>query len=154
LKWVFEGGFELPVLPGCFLDDDRQEPSLLGWWLLGEFLAERAGLLDGLYGVFVGLGGVAEVPDPADPGGPEGPLDPPPHPAPGASEGSEDPDTVDAFPEKEPFDHQERSADDRGNRHFRPDPTIVPLQLAGSPLSSAAVSEPTNAALGAGDLIY
>ena len=45
------------------------------------------------------------VPDPADPGGPEGPLDPPPHPVPGASEGGEDPVTVDAFPEKEPVDH-------------------------------------------------
>src|ERR1017187_3688858 len=50
--------------------------------------------------------------------------------------------------------HQERSADDRGSKHFHLDPTIVPLKLAGSPLSSAAVSEPTNAALGAGNLIY
>ena len=94
------------------------------------------------------------VPDPADPGGPEGPLDPSSHPAPEASEGGEDSDAVEPFPEKEPVDQKERSHDDRGNRHFQPDPTIVPLKLAGSPLSSAAVPEPANAALGGGNLIH
>jgi hypothetical protein len=34
--------------PFCALDDGVEKSSLLGYWLGGEFLAQRAGNLDGL----------------------------------------------------------------------------------------------------------